>query len=55
MGTPQPIAWAEVASWSALAGRPLDALHARVLRLLDSAWIDAWHASQRPAAGARTS
>lgn len=39
---PEPIGWADMQAWSALTETPLSSLEARLLRLLDAAWIRAW-------------
>lgn len=44
--TPQAIGWAEMQAWAVLTEMPLSSFEARVLRLLDAAWLRAWSEGQ---------
>lgn len=41
-GAPQPIGWADMQAWSRMTQTPVTPFEARVLRLLDAAWVRAW-------------
>jgi hypothetical protein len=48
--SPTPIAWGEIEAWSRLTSIALSPWEARVLRVLDTAWLSVWSECRAEAA-----